>query len=169
MTELISVCRGRFVGRESTPSFKDRCKSTRYAMFQSIRDDLRITFSDNRMSDEDQLDFFKYMENSIKGDRHMTSFVDVSTFDFMVNAQLQALPLVDRNELIRLLTHRPAITEEKDVKSNDDILTLLPSLQKRSTALLKNNVRKQRADKVDLTFISDFMHDYCRYCRFVLF
>ena len=97
------------------------------------------------MSDEDQLEFLRYMERSITGKRKKRH-VDISTLDSMVAVQLKSLPLTERNELIRLLTHEPG--EEEDV-INKDMLALVPSLRNRSMSLLEKNARKQQADKID--------------------
>ena len=148
---------------EIIPLFRDKGQTSRYKEFVALRDDLHIKFSDRRMSDDDQLEFLQYMEYSVTGKRNKKRNVDITPFDSTVEFQLKSLPLTERNELIRLLTHKPG--EEDDDVINEEMLTLLPSLQNRSMSLLEKNARKQRADKIDLKFISDFMHDYCRYDR----
>ena len=123
-----------------------------------------MKFCDRRMSDDDQLEFLQYIEYSVTGKRNKKRHVDITSFDSTVEFQLKSLPLTERNELIRLLTHKLGEEDDDDV-INEEMLTLLPSLQNRSMSLLEKNARKQRADKIDLKFISDFMYDYCRYDR----
>ena len=64
--------------------------------------------------------------------------------------------LKDRNHLIRLLTHHSNGTV------NENMVALLPQLRDRSSILLASTGRKEREDKVDLQFIVDFMHSFCR-------
>jgi hypothetical protein len=71
--------------------------------------------------------------------------------------QLKSLAsLQDRNKLIQLLTHN------SHGEVNNDMLKVFPVLEKRSKELASRRERRVREDKIDLTFISDFMHDYCR-------
>ena len=62
----------------------------------------------------------------------------------------------DKRSFIKLLTH-------KDGEINEDIVSALPFLAIRSKSLLEQPVRKVRSDKIDLDFISEFVHNYCRY------
>ena len=149
---------------EIIPLFRDKGQTSWNKEFVALCDDLHTKFSDRRMSDDDQLEFLQYMEYSVTGKKNKKRHVDITPFDSTVEFQLKSLPLTERNELIRLLTHKPGEEDDDDV-INEEMLTLLPSLQNRSMILLEKNARKQRADKIDLKFISDFMHDYCRYDR----
>ena len=45
---------------------------------------------------------------------------------------------------------------------NDDVLAELPTLRKRSEELFQQSERKEREDKIDLQFVSDYMHNHCR-------
>ena len=45
---------------------------------------------------------------------------------------------------------------------NDNVLAELPTLRKRSEELFQQSERKEREDKIDLQFVSDYMHDHCR-------
>ena len=49
----------------------------------------------------------------------------------------------------------------KNGELNNEILLAYPDIRPRSQLLLGAE-RKMRKDKIDLQFISDFMHDYCR-------
>ena len=75
--------------------------------------------------------------------------------------QMASLSLPARNELIRSLTHQK--TEDGSLIVNEDLVGLFPVLEKRSRQLLLKTERATRKDKIDLQFVSDFMHDYCRY------
>ena len=77
----------------------------------------------------------------------------------VLDNQMARLTLPERNTLTTLLTHA-------DGELNRDMITLFPFLEQRSEKLLDdaimNRKRKERDDKIDLTLISEFMHDYCR-------
>ena len=85
-----------------------------------------------------------------------------------IRKQLKTLPLPKRYEFHRLLTHCTLTTGDEDgaVQKvvNEDILKLLPTLRERSEHILEvdRNGRKERNDKLDLDFINEYMHDYCR-------
>lgn len=72
-----------------------------------------------------------------------------------IEDQYKSLTQAQKRTLIPLLTHR-------DGAVNEGVLQCLPFLADRSRNLLQNPDRKVRDDKIDLTFISDFMHDHCR-------
>ena len=74
-----------------------------------------------------------------------------------VEAQFKSLEeLSDRRSLVKLLTHSSG-------KPNEDILDFFPFLRSFSEHVFHHPERQMRSDKIDLTFVSNFMHDYCRY------
>jgi hypothetical protein len=76
-----------------------------------------------------------------------------------LKAQIEGLScLSERNTLLTLLT-------QNGTKLNSAILEYLPDFVKRSTTLLGNKgmKRNRRSDAIDLQFVVDYMHDYCRY------
>lgn len=87
-----------------------------------------------------------------------SSFVDAFT------AQEKSLSLQDRYMLYRLLTHKPPKNEDDVAVINEDMIKFFPFLRKKSehVLFLDDNGRKERSDKIDMQFISDYMHDYCR-------
>ena len=80
-----------------------------------------------------------------------------------ISKQYWSLPLPKRNEFCRLLTHQCS-SENMKVELNEDVLTVLPFLRKRAKELLISDEvgRKVRSDKINLMFIENFMHDFCR-------
>ena len=72
-----------------------------------------------------------------------------------IKNQYDKLAQSEKRTLISLLTHR-------DGMLNQSVLDALPFLRQRSEELLQNPVRKVRSDKIDLDFISEFMHEHCR-------
>ena len=73
-----------------------------------------------------------------------------------IERQYNTLQQSEKRQLIKLLTHK-----EGDL--NNDVIACLPFLKKRSIKLLAKPERQERTDKIDLAFISQFMHDHCRY------
>lgn len=83
--------------------------------------------------------------------------------------QLTTLSLKERYALIRRLTHiTNNNTDDDDADDatmlNEDMLMIFPFLRTRSEHILNVDRvgRKIRNDKLNLEFISDFMHDHCR-------
>ena len=112
------------------------------------------------MSDEEALDFLDYVSKDIRRKKRLGAMDDI---DVIVNKQLKTLPLKERNQLISLLTHQ----QEDKGHLNEQVLYQIPSLRKRSEILLAHTKRKIREDKIDLQFVSDFMHNYCRYVYYL--
>ena len=147
--------------------FKDRSKTNRYKLFWEIKEQLFTTiFVTQRMDDCDAKEFLDYamrdLDNTAVGNEKRQQQAQEDIF----NEQLKSLSLVERNQLYRLLTHeKPQGDDDGGYWSlNEDMLGLFPFLRKRSSVLLNNmrDGRKTREDKIDLQFISDFMHNYCR-------
>ena len=84
-------------------------------------------------------------------------------FETSLQDQLKSLPLHERNNLYRLMTHRISDGED-DFEVNEAMFKVAPFLAKRSRQLLITDKigRKERHDKINLKFIEDFMHDICR-------
>ena len=137
---------------EANPAkpFADKGTKRKYQVLNDMRSEFLALCRKHYMTDvQDVLHFLKYVEAYITDDKNR---MVAST----IEDQLKTLRLPDRNHLIRLLTH-------VDDRLNHDMLCLFPSLQARSTLLLGITERKVREDKIDVEFISEFMHNYCRY------
>jgi hypothetical protein len=118
---------------------------------RQMRQQLFDTFSDNSMHNTvDCLAFLKSCEAQLGVPAAGQDREEV------MSTQLKTLSLPNRNRMISLLTHNSG-------KINTDMLEIFPGLEARSRELLQQSDRKERCDKIDLMFVSDFMHDYCRY------
>ena len=116
-----------------------------------------------KMDCTESRDCIEYIKRAIQVEA--VKYKTYRSADDAVGSRLSQLPLQDRNNLITLLTHTgPPGAEGNEM--NTDLLTFFPSLEKRSQKLLEFKQRKCREDKIDTSFISDFMHDYCRYYFF---
>ena len=73
-----------------------------------------------------------------------------------IEDQYESLNNSNKRLLVLTLTH-------KNGELNIQVLDTLPFLRRRCAQLLEKPVRSERSDKIDLTSISDFIHDYCRY------
>lgn len=73
-----------------------------------------------------------------------------------IKTQYESLNQPGKRTMIKSLTH---INGE----INEAIVRHLPFLKARSLKLHNQPARKTRSDKINLSFISDFMHDHCRY------
>ena len=103
---------------------------------------------------DDMRDIMKLVEQDV-GVENTTSLA----IEEAVEKQRKHLTLHQRNDLCRLLTHNA------DGKPDIDILGVFPMLKERSHQLAATDAaggRKERCDKIDLQFIEDYMHDYCR-------
>lgn len=105
----------------------------------------------NRMGTSDSLAFLRNVEKEL-------GYEDQKSVDFReaVEAQYNSLDQPGRRTLISHLTHNNGAL-------NEDTIACLPFMRERSVKMIENPVRKERSDKIDLGFISEFMHDYCRY------
>lgn len=117
-------------------------------------EELNRLFDDHAMDNRDDcIEFLDcYKKAKLGGD---VSSKVINAEDALV-AQMNSMPLADRNTLLRLLTH----TREGTL--NEDMIRNYPSQRDRSMHLLTHPDRKQREDIIDLEPISEFMHDYCR-------
>ena len=135
-------------------------KTQKYQLMKELKNDLHDLFSQKGFQDvPDCVEFLNYMKNSLPQQRKSPS--ESATAEGVVGAQLKSLPLADRNSLITLLTHQTT-SEDEEPQLSESVLECYPSLRKRSGELLEQKARKIRSDKIDLQFISDFMHNYCR-------
>lgn len=131
--------------------FSEKGESAQRKIRSKIRTVVSDAFTQYAMHDKQDI---QCMLDYIKKD--YGELDDVVNIQKAVLTQLKGLPLADKNNLIRLLTHN-------ENGLNNDILTLLPDLRKRSNMLLEKTTRATRADQIPLQFINEFMHDYCRY------
>ena len=144
--------------------FGELSKTRQYALKQEMKKMLNSMFDKNRMDDEWRLEFLQYMEKDVLCGRVASSQENC----LVMKKQLDHMSLQDRNTLIRLLTHKEQAVDENYCEENnvtvinEDMLDIFPSLRNRSRLLAKTVQRKTRDDKIDLEFISDFMHKYCR-------
>lgn len=132
-------------------------KMTRqYIIKTAIKDVVKMLFHKYKIEDDsDCKDVLRYLENQLCGPRAQE--VLTANNDALISRVLDPLTLPQRNELIRLLTH-------SGDELNAEVLAVYPTLRARSETLLATNrKRKTRSDKIDLQFISDFMHEHCRY------
>ena len=111
-----------------------------------------LFFREYKIQDEsDCVDCLRYVEKSL-----LESQPDkVISHDDVIDEQMATLPLRERKQLVRLLTHSCG-------ELNNDALAIFPSIRIQSEHLLGASERKTRSNKIDLQFISDFMHGYCR-------
>ena len=81
-----------------------------------------------------------------------------------LQTKIKSLDLKERDLIIKLLTFERDESEQV-VGLEQFFLRSLPFLQKRAEELYekKDITRRKRSDAVDLSVISDFMHDHCRY------
>lgn len=157
--------------------FKDKSKARRYELITEIKDELFTKmFQTLRMDENDAQHCLDYVTRSlgIVGKERR----DQQSQESIFNKQLESLSLLERNQLYRLLTHEKSLRhddnnndgdeegaeDEEEWTLNEDMLGIFPFLRKRSLVILNNfrDGRKVRDDKIDLQFISDFMHNYCR-------
>jgi hypothetical protein len=108
-------------------------------------------FLRNEMDAGDAVDFLHGIEKELD---HVPN--EIADFREVVQDQFNSLSQPQKRSLLSNLTH-------KDGELNVDVLECLPFLRNRSEKLLANPYRKEREDKIDVSFISDFMHEYCRY------
>jgi hypothetical protein len=147
-----SILLNAVLQNEVTLDYSMLKKSRKYEIKNDFKDALDMLFRQYKMENEaDCVDCLRYVEKYLLNSQPG----EVPSQDEVMEKQMSALTLPQRNELIRLLTH------QRD-QVNTEMIALFPSLRKRSERLLKSVDRKPRSDKIDLKFISDFMHGHCR-------
>lgn len=127
-------------------------KSRKYFVKNDIKNNIDMLFWKHKVDNvQDCLDCLRFVEKSLLQSKPVQ---DLDS-DTLIQSVMTKLKLSERNLLVKLLTHT-----NEDL--NEDILKLFPSLRAKSEHLLGAGKRKTRSDKIDLSFISDFMHGYCR-------
>jgi hypothetical protein len=145
------------VAIEDQKSIKNLQRSQKYKVFQKMKKELHEIFDRRGFQDTD--DCLEYLAYVVKD----LTCESTSVKKDIIDNQLQSLSLPDRNSLITLLTHQSnSSSDDEAPRLNESMLAIHPSLRKRSGELLEQKQRKIRSDKIDLQFISDFMHNYCR-------
>lgn len=136
-------------------------KSTRqYEIKSTLKESVDKIFKQYKVENKsDCVDCLRYVERALLQSQPQQQSIIYN--DTVIQDQLTKLSLPSRNQLVRLLSH----SEET---LNEDVLNIFPSLRAKSEHLLNTGRRKTRCDKMDVTFISDFMHAYCRYLQSVL-
>jgi len=129
--------------------YDQKQRSAKYLIFQNMKKKLYEMFEASGVRYlEDCYEFLHYFE------KDLSESSGRATLETAISNQMESLTLPETNLFISLLSHHNG-------DLNEEILLAYPSIRKRSTILLGAE-RKMRADKIDLQFISDFMHDYCR-------
>lgn len=147
----------KVVVHQSSATYAKAGRSTQFSMKEKFRHavyDLLERYGVD--TEKDRLDFIQSVENDILF-QHKRKLEDQQS---TIKDQLDVLSLPQRNDLIKLLTHTP---DGETTCLNENMLAIFPTLRKKSIHLLNQGGRKTREDKIDLEFVSDFMHDHCRY------
>ena len=134
--------------------FNDLKRSRQYKIKKRLKDQLLEAFEKYSMDDDKCIEFLEYTKKHFTKTRNAKS-------NSVIEDQLSALDVPNRQVLVRLLTHR-------EDAINEDILDIFPALRAKSLLYMEIKERKSREDMIDLQFVSDFMHDYCRYLCFLL-
>ena len=129
--------------------FAKKGQTRQYKIKKDMKEHIHEMCANEMMSDEDKLEFLDYVKRDIEDGAKFKK-------QLALDICLEEKSLQDRNELTRLLTHK------SNGELNESMLEIFPSLRERSIILLNSTGRKQREDKIDLQFIVDFMHDFCR-------
>jgi hypothetical protein len=134
---------------------KTEHKSGRYKKAASLKQAVFDLFCENDMTSADALSFVHSLEKEL-------GYTPKGTIDLAaaIEQQYNAMNQSEKRSLIKLLSHDNG---GGGGRLNDEVLECLPFMRKRSDKYLQQPERKERSDKIDLSFISDFMHDYCRY------
>jgi hypothetical protein len=135
--------------RRSKP-FADKEKSHQFKVKSAIKTKMFSLFDAEQFTAEEIVNFLHEYEYNV-------GYVPQETIACgeAIKNQYDKLAQSEKRTLISLLTHR-------DGMLNQSVLDALPFLRQRSEELLQNPVRKVRSDKIDLDFISEFMHEHCR-------
>lgn len=141
------------VENDTVIDYSEMKPSRQYVIKGILKDSVDKIFRKYKIDNKsDCVDCLRYVEKSLLQSEPLAQPINS---DEIIQDQLSKLSLPSRNQLVRLLTH----SEES---LNEDVLNLFPSLRAKSEHLLISGIRKERVDKIDLKFISDFMHAYCR-------
>jgi hypothetical protein len=133
--------------------YEEKSKSYQHKIRARIEKDVLVLFDQHKIRNtQDYLDILDFIR---KGVTEVDERKEVVKAEEAIAGQLATLSLPQRNDLHKLLTHRNG-------EINDEMLNIFPSLRRRSTLLLEKTKRKIREDKIDLSLITSFMHDYCR-------
>ena len=145
------------VHQSGAKPFAKAGRSKQYLIKEKFRQGVFDLFEKyNVDTEKDRMDFIQYLVNDIQFQRKRKREAETGR---IIEDQLDSLSLSQRNNLIKMLTHKPDGEMEC---LNDDMLAIFPSLRKKSVHLLNQNERKEREDKIDLQFVDEFMHDHCR-------
>lgn len=137
---------------ETTAPYSTLRSSRQYEIKKEIANSIELLLRKYKVDESrDGVDCLRYVEKSL----YQSCPGQVVSHDSVITQQMNTLTLPKRKELVRHLTH------DGDAL-NEEALAIFPSLRTQSEHLLVTTSRKERADKIDLQFISDFMHDYCR-------
>ena len=134
---------------------KERGRSSKFKAVANLRGKLFEMFDEIHMNRAHAKDFLLHCLRELEYECNPAPVDTVNLHD-AIQEQYDSLNQSQKRTLIPLLTH-------KDGAVNEDVLQCLPFLEARSRNLFASPVRKTRDDKIELTFISDFMHDHCRY------
>ena len=136
--------------RKKVKIHQDKHVATKYKAIATMKQRIFDMFNEFNMNRTEAREFLRSTEKTL-GFEPQTE----QRLRTVIEEQYQSLEQKKKRALIPLLTHR-------DDALNEDILQYLPLFRERSRRLLANPDRKERDDKIDLTFISDFMHEHCR-------
>ena len=133
-----------------------------YKIKADLKRKLFEMFTGQGMNRKHSLDFLRYVEHDLRTEEPQ----DVVNCRRAVEEQYNTLSQPQKRTLTTLLTHKmtEGVDDEINTVLNEEVLSVLPFLRRRSVRLRANSgMRKIRQDKIDLEFISDFMHNHCRY------
>ena len=139
--------------RKKSKKHKDKHTSNQYKALSAMMRKLFDMFDEYCLERDDALAFLQVAQQELGHEPE-----EATNFRNVVQEQYSSLTQKEKRTLIPLLTHT-----NNGATVNESVLQCLPFLEDRSRYLLANPERKVRDDKIDLKFISDFMHDHCRY------
>ena len=133
-------------------AFNDKDRSSQNKTLKEMKKVMFDLFAANRMNPSNSLSFLRRVEEELGHElKEELGFRDA------VEAQYKRLDQPKKRALVSHLTH------SSEGELNYSILQYLPFLKERSENMIEYPTRKERSDKIDLSFITEFMHDYCRY------
>jgi hypothetical protein len=129
--------------------FKEKSRASKYRIKQNFTDDFLQMCENERMTDEEVVGLLDHMKRKIQksGNVERKDAIQIC---------LSEKSLKERNDLTVLLTH-------SNGELNVPMLDIFPTLRSRSMLLLASSGRKEREDKIDLSFVNEFMHGHCRF------